>query len=43
MDLPTDMLIIPPPHDQSKDLAIMKLSTTKNFIETSHVKRQKSN
>ena len=25
MDLPTDMIIIPPPHDQSKDLAIMKI------------------
>ena len=25
MDLPTNMLIIPPPHDQSKDPTIMKI------------------
>ena len=25
MDLTTDMLIIPPPQDQSKDFAIMKI------------------
>ena len=43
MDLPTDMLIIPPPHDQSKDLAIMKIVNNQKIHRYAHVKRQQSN